>query len=68
MNTTNLELPEITAKKYAELNGLAVQTVNDMCYLQHLPARKMNAKDGEVDRDDRGLWWVNLLRIKEQIV
>ncbi len=62
-----IQLPEITARAYAKINGLAPDTVSLMCSTQLLPARKMSSKGVCVDNAERGQWWINLVQLAEQL-
>lgn len=67
MINNTINVPEITAKAYADINGLAVDKVNSMCYTGALPCRKINGDNKVVPREDRGTWWVNLVQLKQQL-
>ena len=69
LNTTvnQIQLPEISAKAYAKLNGLTLPIVNQMCSNGILSARKMNSNGVCIDNDERGFWWINLVQLTEEL-
>ena len=62
-----IQLPEISAKAYAEMNGLTVPIVNQMCSNGVLAARKINSKGICIDNFERGSWWINLVQLTEEL-
>ena len=65
------DLPEVTAKKYAEMSGASPRLIVQMCEVGFknggLPARKLTAKGEVVNLDDKGTWWVNLVKLREAL-
>jgi hypothetical protein len=59
-----LKMPEISAKKYAEINNISRDKVNEMCANKDLPCRKIGTPPPEGQRDSR-MWWVILAKIEE---
>ncbi len=62
-----IQLPEISAKAYAQMNGLTVPIVNQMCSNGVLVARKINSKGICIDNFERGSWWINLVQLTEEL-
>lgn len=62
-----IKLPEISAKKFAEINGVSVNFINSLCRAGLLPARKLSAKK-EKHRDDRGVWFVTLAVLEQELL
>jgi len=62
-----IQLPEISAKAYAKLNGLTLPIVNQMCSNGFLSARKMNLSGVCIDNEERGFWWINLVQLAEEL-
>ncbi len=60
-----VKIPEISARVYAEINGLSREKINDMCLDKQLPCRKIGPEPKEGVRDGR-IWWVNLDAVKTQ--
>lgn len=67
LNKTSLDLPEISAKAYAQLNNLEVSHINAQCRAGILPARKMTRNHVCIDSSDKGFWHINLVQLKEQM-
>jgi hypothetical protein len=62
-----VQLPEISAKSYAEINNLTVSVVNQMCSNGVLVARKINARKVCKDNFEKGSWWINLVQLTEEL-
>ncbi len=62
-----IQLPEISAKAYAQMNGLTVPIVNQMCSNGVLVARKINSTGICIDNFERGSWWINLVQLTEEL-
>jgi hypothetical protein len=62
-----IKLPEISAKAYAEINGVSDAHINAMCRANILPARKLTRDGIAVSRDSRGIWFINLIELERII-
>lgn len=60
-----VKVPEISARVYAQINGLSRGKINDMCGDKELPCRKIGPPPKKGVRDGR-IWWVNLDAVKTQ--
>ena len=66
IDVTVIDMPEITAKQYAKLQGMSVDKVNEMCANKALPCRKLG-EPPEAGKKDVRLWSVNLVELKKQL-